>query len=140
MKNEIIKELQYFKGVEFHENQHFYTLNDYKFNCSVTQLIETYTQEFDSDSVSQMVANKRGISQQEVLNEWKKENEFSCIKGSCIHLKAQSLWMGTNYEIDYNTINNNIDKNRLKKEYDIMSKQAINFYNDYKDMYYIIQY
>ena len=69
MKNEIIKELQYFKGVEFHENQHFYTLNDYKFNCSVTQLIETYAQEFDSDSVSQMVANKRGISQQDVLNE-----------------------------------------------------------------------
>ena len=139
MKNEIIKELQYFKGIKFHEEQHFYTLNDYKFGISATSLIETYGQEFDSDSASQMVANKRGISQQEVLNEWKKENEFSCIKGSCIHLKAQSLWMGTNYEIDYNTINNNIDKNRLKKEYDIMSKQAINFYNDYKDMYDMIQ-
>lgn len=139
MKNEIIKELQYFNGIEFHEKQHFYTLNDYKFGISATSLIETYGQEFDSDSVSQMVANKRGISQQEVLNEWKKENEFSCIKGSFIHLKAQSLWMGTNYEIDYNTINNNIDKNRLKKEYDIMSKQAINFYNDYKDMYDMIQ-
>ena len=139
MKNKIIEELQYFKGIEFHEKQHFYTLNDYKFGISATSLIETYGQEFDSDSVSQMVANKRGISQQEVLNEWKKENEFSCIKGSCIHLKAQSLWMETNYEIDYNTINNNIDKNRLKKEYDIMSKQAINFYNDYKDMYDMIQ-
>ena len=62
MKNEIIKELQYFKGVEFHEEQHFYTLNDYKFGISATSLIETYGQEFDSDSVSQMVANKRGIS------------------------------------------------------------------------------
>ena len=139
MKNEIIKELQYFKGIEFHEEQHFYTLDDYKFGVSATSLIETYTQEFDSDSISQMVANKRGITQQEVLNEWKKENEFSCIKGSCIHLKAQSLWMNTNYEIDYNTINDNIDKDRLKKEYDIMSKQAINFYNDYKDMYDMIQ-
>ena len=139
MKNNIIKELQYFKGIKFHEEQHFYTLNDYKFGISATSLIETYGQEFDSNSVSQMVANKRGISQQEVLNEWKKENEFSCIKGSCIHLKAQSLWMGNNYEIDYNTINNNIDKNRLKKEYDIMSKQAINFYNDYKNMYDMIQ-
>lgn len=139
MKNEIIKELEYFKGIEFHEEEHFYTLNDYRFGISATSLIETYAQEFDSDSISQMVANKRGISQQEVLEEWKKENEFSCIKGSCIHLKAQSLWMGTNYEIDYNTIDNNIDKERLKKEYDIMSKQAINFYNDYKDMYDMIQ-
>ena len=139
MKNNIIKELQYFKGIRFHEEQHFYTLNDYKFGISATSLIETYGQEFDSDSASQMVANKRGISQQEVLNEWKKENEFSCIKGSCIHLKAQSLWMNTNYEIDYNTIDETVDKNRLKKEYDIMSKQAINFYNDYKDMYDMIQ-
>ena len=139
MKNNIIKELQHFKGIEFHEEGHFYTLNDYKFGISATSLIETYGQEFDSDSISQMVANKRGISQQEVLNEWKKENEFSCIKGSCIHLKAQSLWMKDNYETDYNIIDDAVDKNRLKKEYDIMSKQAINFYNDYKDMYDMIQ-
>jgi len=139
MKNEIIKELQYFKGIEFHEEEHFYTLDDYRFGISATSLIETYAQEFDSDSISQMVANKRGITQQEVLNEWKKENEFSCVKGSYIHLKSQSLWMNTDYEIDYNTINDNIDKDRLKKEYDIMSKQAINFYNDYKDMYDMIQ-
>lgn len=139
MKNEIIKELEYFKGIEFHEKEHFYTLNDYRFGISATSLIETYAQEFDSDSISQMVANKRGISQQEVLNEWKEENEFSCVKGSCIHLKAQSLWMNRNYEIDYNKLDDNIDKERLKKEYEVMSKQAINFYNDYKDMYDMIQ-
>ena len=139
MKNKIIKELQFFKGIDFHEEQHFYTLNDYRFGISATSLIETYAQEFDSDGISQMVANKRGISQKEVLDEWKKENEFSCIKGSCIHLKAQSLWMGTDYEIDYNTIDDTIDKGRLKKEYDIMSKQATDFYNDYKDMYDMIQ-
>ena len=139
MKNKIIKELQFFKGIDFHEEQHFYTLNDYRFGISATSLIETYAQEFDSDGISQMVANKRGISQKEVLDEWKKENEFSCIKGSCIHLKAQSLWMGTDYEIDYNTIDDTIDKDRLKKEYDIMSKQATDFYNDYKDMYDMIQ-
>ena len=139
MKNKIIEELQFFKGIDFHEEEHFYTINDYRFGISATSLIETYAQEFDSDGISQMVANKRGISQKEVLDEWKKENEFSCIKGSCIHLKAQSLWMGTDYEIDYNTIDDTIDKDRLKKEYDIMSKQATDFYNDYKDMYDMIQ-
>ena len=139
MKNKIIEELQFFKGIDFHEEEHFYTINDYRFGISATSLIETYAQEFDSDGISQMVANKRGISQKEVLDEWKKENEFSCIKGSCIHLKAQSLWMGTDYEIDYNTIDDAIDKDRLKKEYDIMSKQATDFYNDYKDMYDMIQ-
>ena len=139
MKNNIIKELQYFKGIEFHEEEHFYTLNDYRFGISATSLIETYAQEFDSDGISQMVANKRGISQQEVLDEWKKENEFSCIKGSHIHLKAQAYWKNKDYKLDYNKIPNTIDKKRLKKEYDIMSKQASNFYEDYKDRYDIIQ-
>ena len=139
-KNEMLKVLKdSFEGIDFHEEEHFYTLNDHRFGISATSLIETYGQEFDSDGISQMVANKRCISQKEVLDEWKKENEFSCIKGSCIHLKAQSLWMGTDYEIDYNTIDDTIDKDRLKKEYDIMSKQATNFYNDYKDMYDMIQ-
>lgn len=139
MKNNIIKELEYFKGVEFHEEQHFYTLNDYRFGTSATSLIETYTQEFDSDIISQKVAEKEGITQQEVLDKWKKENEFSCVKGSHIHLKAQAYWKNEDYKLDYNKISDTIDKEKLKKEYDIMSKQALNFYNDYKDMYDMIQ-
>lgn len=139
MKNNIIKELEYFKGIEFHEEQHFYTLNDYRFGTSVTSLIETYAQEFDSDGISQKVAEKEGITQKEVLDKWKKENEFSCVKGSHIHLKSQAYWKNEDYKLDYNKISNTIDKERLKKEYDIMSKQALNFYNDYKDIYDMIQ-
>lgn len=138
MKHNIIKKLNFFEGINFNEKEHTYTLSHYKFNCSVTQLIETYAQEFDSDKISQMVANKRGISQQEVLNEWKKENEFSCVKGSLIHCFAQGLWMNNPYKIDYSEIKN-IDIDRLKKEMSIMQKQAINFYEDYKNMYDMIQ-
>lgn len=138
-KNKIIKELEYFKGIEFHEKEHFYTLDDYRFGISATSLIETYAQEFDSDSISQKVAEKEGITQKEVLDKWKKENEFSCVKGSHIHLKSQAYWKNEDYKLDYNKIPDTIDKERLKKEYDIMSKQAINFYNDYKDMYDMIQ-
>ena len=138
MKNKIIKELEYFKDIQFHEEEHFYTLKDYRFGISTTSLIEQYGQKFDSDKISQMVANKRGISQQEVLDEWEKENEFSCIKGSLIHCFAQSLWMNNPYKIDYSEIKN-IDIDRLKKEISIMQKQAINFYEDYKDMYDMIQ-
>lgn len=139
MKNQIIKELEYFNGIVFHEKQHYYTLNDYKFGTSVTSLIETYAQEFDSDTISKKIAEKEGITQQDVLDKWKKENEFSCVKGSHIHLKAQGLWTGNDYELNYDIISDSIDKNRLKEEYDIMTKQALNFYNDYKDIYDMIQ-
>ena len=138
MKNKIIKELEYFKDIQFHEEEHFYTLKDYRFGISTTSLIEQYGQKFDSDKISQMVANKRGISQQEVLDEWEKENEFSCIKGSLIHCFAQGLWMNNPYKIDYSEIKN-IDIDRLKKEISIMQKQAVNFYEDYKNMYDMLQ-
>lgn len=138
MKNKIMEELKYFKDIQFHEEEHFYTLKDYRFGISATSLIEQYGQKFDSDKISQMVANKRGISQQEVLDEWKKENEFSCIKGSLIHCFAQGLWMNNPYKIDYSEIKN-IDIDRLKKEMPIMQKQAINFYEDYKNVYDMLQ-
>lgn len=138
MKNKIIEELKCFKDIQFHEEEHFYTLKDYRFGISTTSLIEQYGQEFDSNKISQMVANKRGISQQEVLSEWKKENEFSCIKGSLIHCFAQGLWMNSPYKIDYSKMKN-IDIDRLKKEMSIMQKQAINFYEDYKDVYDMLQ-
>ena len=98
----------------------------------------TYEQEFDSDTISQMVANKRGISQQEVLEEWRIENLHSTIKGSIIHEFAQSLWEGKEYKFDYSNIPPEIDLDRLKSDIKKLIPQAINFYNDYKDMYELI--
>ena len=105
---------------------------------STTGLISQYEQEFDSDSISQMVANKRGITQQEVLEEWRIENLHSTIKGSMIHEFAQSLWERKEYKFDYSNVPPEIDLDRLKSDIKKLTPQAINFYNDYKDMYELI--
>jgi hypothetical protein len=142
MKNNIediknkIKEV--FGKYTFIEDGHYYLCNGKRVGISTTGLISQYEQEFDSDTISQQVADKRGISQQEVLEEWQVENLHSTIKGSMIHEFAQSLWEGKEYKFDYSNVPNEIDLERLKSDIEKLIPQAINFYNDYKDMYELI--
>ena len=142
MKNEIntiknkIKEV--FGKYTFIEDGHYYLCNGKRVGISTTGLIGQYENHFDSETISQQVANKRGISQQEVLEEWRIENLHSTIKGSMVHEFAQSLWEGKEYKFDYSKVPKEIDIDRLKNDIDKLIPQAINFYNDYKDMYELI--
>lgn len=142
MKNDInviktkIKEV--FGKYTFIEDGHYYLCNGKRVGISTTGLISQYENHFDSETISQQVANKRGISQQEVLEEWRIENLHSTIKGSMVHEFAQSLWEGKKYVFDYSKIPKEIDIDRLKSDINKLIPQAINFYNDYKDMYELI--
>ena len=117
-----------FKDFKFFEEDHHY---EYKGDCvgiSVTRLIEEYTQPFDAEKIAMRVANKEGKSVQQVLDEWKYKNDFSCIKGSTCHEYAQTRW-------DKNIwIPLEFDKSPefYKAVYTILL-QADNFYKDYKD-------
>ena len=142
MKNDInviknkIKEV--FGKYTFIEDGHYYLCNGKRVGISTTGLIGQYENHFDSETISQQVANKRGISQQEVLEEWRIENLHSTIKGSMVHEFAQSLWEGKEYVFDYSKVPKEIDIDRLKSDINKLIPQAINFYNDHKDMYELI--
>ena len=138
-KEEILQRIKkVFGKYTFIENGHYYLCNGKRVGISTTGLIAQYENEFDSDTISKQVANKRGISQQEVLEEWRIENLHSTIKGSMIHEFAQSLWEGKEYKFDYSNVPKEIDLDRLKSDIEKLIPQAINFYNDYKDMYELI--
>ena len=142
MKNDInviknkIKEV--FGKYTFIEDGHYYLCNGKRVGISTTGLIGQYENHFDSETISQQVADKRGISQHEVLEEWRIENLHSTIKGSMVHEFAQSLWEGKEYVFDYSKVPKEIDIDRLKSDINKLIPQAINFYNDYKDMYELI--
>ena len=142
MKNNItniknkIKEV--FGKYTFIEDGHYYLCNGKRVGISTTGLIGQYENHFDSETISEQVANKRGISKQEVLEEWRIENLHSTIKGSMIHEFAQSLWEDKEYKFDYSKVPKEIDIDRLKSDINKLIPQAINFYNDYKDMYELI--
>ena len=130
--------LDAFKDYEFFEGSHTYYLNGKKVGISTTGLIHQYSQEFDKWSMSANVASKRGVSQLDILEEWRIENLHSTIKGSMIHEFAQSLWEGKDYIFKYEYIPKEINLRRLQEELLVMSGQALNFYKDYKDMYDLV--
>ena len=136
--NEILEKFKVFDDYEFFDSTHTYFYKGEKVGISTTGLIHQYSNEFDKWEMSANVARKRGISQLQVLEEWRVENLHSTIKGSMIHEFAQSLWEGKDYIFKYDKLPDCIDKKRLMEELLIMSKQALNFYNDYKDMYELV--
>lgn len=136
---EVKQKLKVFDKYTFEEDTHTYYCNGKKVGISTTGLIHQYTNEFDKDGMSKLVANKRGISQQEVLEEWRIDNLHSTIKGDHIHLYAQSLWLKEPYDIyDFSDVPDEIDKARLKQELSNMKIQAEQFYNDYSKDYELI--
>ena len=138
-KEEILQRInEVFGKYEFIEDGHYYLCNGKRVGISTTGLIGQYENEFDSETISKQVAEKRGKTQREILEEWRIENLHSTIKGSLVHEMAQSLWEGKEYKFDYSNIPKEIDLDRLKSDIEKLIPQAINFYNDYKDMYELI--
>ena len=83
-----------FKDFKFFPEDHHYEYKGERIGISVTKLIEEYSQEFDKEFVARRVANKKGVSVKEILDEWEYKNEFSKAKGTTCHEYAQSLWNG----------------------------------------------
>ena len=127
---EIKKELdRAFGKYTFVADGHYYLCNGKRVGIGVTTFIGQYENEFDSETIAQMVANKEGRTIEEVLSEWKYKADFACSKGSTCHEFAQSLWSGEEWKL----IPFDSSKEYLKAV-DKIKQQAINFKNDYQDM------
>ena len=138
-KEQILQRInEVFGKYEYIEDAHYYLCNGKRVGISTTGLISQYENEFDSETISKQVAEKRGKTQREILEEWRIENLHSTIKGSMVHEFAQSLWEDKEYKFNYSNVPQEIDLDRLKSDIEKLIPQAINFYNDYKDMYELI--
>jgi len=73
------------KRVVFKEEDHSYTLDGNKKLTSITQYISKYKAFFDKDKISQQYAKKHGLKQEDVLSEWKRKADESCIMGTYVH-------------------------------------------------------
>ena len=131
---EVKKELEKFNDFKFFEDGHYYEYKGQRVGISVTRLIEEYANEFDRDGIAEKVAIRDSKTVDEVLEEWEYKNKFACAKGSNCHEFAQSLWSGNdNYYDDFD------DSIEFKNANNSISIQAINFYEDYNNIYEHIQ-
>lgn len=127
-REEYLDKLKVFQDFKFFEEDHHYEYKGKRVGISVTRFIEQYCNEFDAETIAEKVAIKQGKTINEILNEWKHKNKVSCEKGHFGHEFSQSLWSGNKY-IE-NISPELIEVKELLKP---IKKQAINFYNDYKD-------
>lgn len=135
--DEVKQKLKVFDKYKFFENGHYYTYKDKKVGISVTKYISQFENEFDSDTLSQKVADKNGISQFEVLNEWKRKGEYSCLKGTAIHEWLQDNYANREYKFDLSQLEEYPEYYKIE-DIEHLKKMAIDFINDYKNRYILI--
>lgn len=134
---EVKQKLKVFDKYKFFENGHYYTYKDKQVGISVTKYISQFENEFDSNTLSQKVADKNGISQFEVLNEWKRKGEYSCLKGTAIHEWLQDNYANREYKFDLSQLEEYPEYYKIE-DIDHLKQMAIDFINDYKNRYILI--
>ena len=134
---EVKQKLKVFDKYKFFENGHYYTYKDKKVGVSVTKYISQFENEFDSNTLSQKVADKNGISQFEVLNEWKRKGEYSCLKGTAIHEWLQDNYADREYKFDLSQLEEYPEYYKIE-DIEHLKQMAIDFINDYKNRYILI--
>ena len=134
---EVKQKLKVFDKYKFFENGHYYTYKDKQVGISVTRYINQFENEFDSDTLSQKVANKNGISQFEVLNEWKRKGEYSCLKGTAIHEWLQDNYANREYKFNLSQLEEYPEYYKIE-DIEHLKQMAIDFINDYKNRYILI--
>ena len=134
---EIKQKLKVFDKYKFFENGHYYTYKDKQVGVSVTKYISQFENEFDSDTLSQKIADKNGISQFEVLNEWKRKGEYSCLKGTAIHEWLQDNYANREYKFDLSQLEEYPEYYKIE-DIEHLKQMAIDFINDYKNRYILI--
>jgi ATP-dependent exoDNAse (exonuclease V) beta subunit len=123
--------------IEFYEDTHTYkSIVDGKEidYISVSTLAGKYFPKFESEKIAGFTAKKRGISTQEVLDEWSKAGKDACIYGTRIHETCEDTILNRPLR---NTANTDKEKivfpfainiaNKFKKELDIIGVEYLVF-------------
>jgi hypothetical protein len=119
--------------ISFDEESHRYIHTETrKPFISVTTLLKKYTKEFDSEGHAQRIANREGLTKEEVLESWKQKSAKACERGQAVH-KLLELYLTKKfkvsefqwiYECYENIIRNHIPKFKtIESEYLLFNEQ-----------------
>lgn len=128
-----------FRNLEFYEDDHIYVFNGKVLN-SATSSISEYVEPFD-DSIAKHVAFSRGISEEEVLEEWKNKKDKAASEGTQVHLWAETYCMfkAGDIDVDFKQFNKDFCANATSKAVIRKAQQAKIFIDSIPDHYQFIQ-
>lgn len=76
--------------VSFNKSKHSYVNDNSDLEyVSVTSLINSFKEIFDVDKHSKIVADREGVSQQEIINRWNQIKKTACDFGTNLHNKVE---------------------------------------------------
>ena len=114
----------------FLESSHKYHYNNLPVKYSVTQFINRFFEPFDSINVSKRYAEKHGLDQQCVLDEWKRKGNISSVSGTIIHSYMENIKRGKNFDLDYSVANKLDIRQEVENRVQILLPQAQAFHLD----------
>lgn len=136
--NSII-EWQKFNCYEFVESSHQYYYNNIPVKYSVTQFLSRFSEPFDSEGISKKYADKHGLNQQDVLDEWKKKGQISTTSGTIIHSFLENAKRGKTFDIDFREADSLGIREEVEERVKILLPQARQFHEDTLNKLFPIQ-
>lgn len=118
--------------VIFNKERHSYVNTDSELNYSpVTALINTFKEVFDVDKQSKIVAEREGVTQEEIIKRWDTIKKTACDYGTNLHNKVESYIVskGREYSDDEHVIKF-IKKSNLKLK-NVLSETVV-FNHEYR--------
>lgn len=127
---EVVKLLNEFNCYTFYEDTHTYYYHNQRVQQSVTKFIKKYFPEFDSDTISKKYAEKHGLTQEEVLADWKRNADISALSGTAIHTYLENAKRGKVLTIDFSKARELGLEKEVLERYEILLPKAKAFHED----------
>lgn len=142
---EEIKRIVYnkFSKYTFHEDSHTYTYigedgEEKTIGISTTQFIHSFAEPFDEDKMSKIVAKKKGVPQEVILDEWKFNKELACEYGTLAHLYLECLWMDKSFIYDRKNFISKFGYDPVTPKFEDIKPALQKFYDIFKERLEII--
>ena len=127
---DFFNQIEQFNKIKFVEDTHTYYING-KEQTSGTSFIGRFKEKFDMDGMSKRVAAKRGVPQQVVIDEWDRNRDISCEKGTAFHKYIEDSLNGITPQYDSHKYVIMFGKDVIKEKYDKMIPQWDEFVCDH---------
>lgn len=124
VRDTVEKKILHFKDplFFFDPDSHTYTYDGEKFD-SVTTFLKGFKDPFNTDYWSQKKAEERGITQEEILKEWKNKADTATGLGTEVHEWIEDFLSGRNPELPQNIES----KNRCSRFFEFYNKNLTDF-------------
>ena len=127
---ETIRELAKFNHIKYYDDPHLYYIDGEKMT-SATTFIGKFKQKFDSEYWSQRKADERGITKEEILEEWRIKALVSTEKGTYFHEYAENYLTNRIFPFPQDSVDKVLGKdNDVKERFDKLVELFDKFYTD----------